>query len=147
MCHSDLGDFPAGSDGKQLACDAGDLSSILGLGKSPGVGNGYLLQYCLENLMDRGSWQAAVHGVTKELNMTQQLGHHHLFRSRCCVMLCLDLLWETELRLYCHFDYKGNYCAFCLFSFVFTYFQPCKHTPTSKQLKNTVEIASSFRLY
>ena len=40
--------------------------SILGLGRSPGEGNGNLLQYCcLENFMDRGSWWDAVHGVTK----------------------------------------------------------------------------------
>jgi len=39
----------------------------LGSGRSPGEGNGYLLQYCLENRMDRGAWQATVHGVTKSL--------------------------------------------------------------------------------
>ena len=44
----------------------GDLSSIPGLGRSPGEGNGYLLQYSgLENSMDRGAWQAVVHGVAK----------------------------------------------------------------------------------
>ena len=44
----------------------GDLGSIPGLGRSLGEGNGYPLQYsCLENSMDRGAWQATVHGVTK----------------------------------------------------------------------------------
>ena len=48
------------------ACNAGDLSSIPDLGRSPGEGNGNPLQYsCLENPMDRGSWQATVHGVAK----------------------------------------------------------------------------------
>ena len=43
-----------------------DLGSTPGLGRSPGEGNGYLFQYSgLENSMDRGSWQATVHGVTK----------------------------------------------------------------------------------
>ena len=43
-----------------------EVSSIPGLGRSPGEGNGNLLQYpCLENLMDTGAWWAAVHGVTK----------------------------------------------------------------------------------
>ena len=51
--------FPGGSDGKESACNAGDLSSIPGSGKSPGEGNGNPLQYsCLENIMDRGAWWA-----------------------------------------------------------------------------------------
>ena len=58
--------FPRGSDGKESACNAGDLGSIPGLERSRGKGNGYLLQYsCLENLTDRGAWQAKVHGVAK----------------------------------------------------------------------------------
>ena len=45
--------------------DAGDMDLIIGLGRSPGGGNGSPLQYsCLENPMDRGAWWAAVHGVT-----------------------------------------------------------------------------------
>ena len=51
--------------------DAGDGSSILGLGRFPRRGNGYTLQYsCLENSMDRGAWQDVVHGAAKELNLT-----------------------------------------------------------------------------
>ena len=58
--------FPGGSDSKESACSAGDLGSIPGLGRSPREGNGNPLQYpCLENLMDRGSWWAIVHGVSK----------------------------------------------------------------------------------
>ena len=49
--------FPGGSDGKTSACNAGDLGSIPGLGRSPGEGNGNPLQYsCLESPMDRGAW-------------------------------------------------------------------------------------------
>ena len=52
--------------GKESACNAGDLGLIPGLGRLPGEGNGNPLRYsCLENLMDRGAWQAAVHGVAK----------------------------------------------------------------------------------
>ena len=48
--------FP-GSDDKASACNAGDLGSIPGLGRSPGEGNGYPPQYsCLENPMDGGAW-------------------------------------------------------------------------------------------
>ena len=58
--------FAGGSDGKESACSAGDLGSIPGSGRSPGEGNNYPLQYsCLENSMDRGAWQATVHGVAK----------------------------------------------------------------------------------
>ena len=58
--------FPGGSEVKASACNAGDLGSIPGLGRSPGEGNGNPLQYsCLENPMDRGAWWAIVHGVTK----------------------------------------------------------------------------------
>ena len=47
-------DFPGGSDDKEPACNAGDLGSIPGLGRSAGEGNGYPLQYSgLENPVDR----------------------------------------------------------------------------------------------
>ena len=58
--------FPGGSDNKESACNVGDLGSVSGLGKSSGKGTGNPLQYsCLENPMDRGTWQATVHGVAK----------------------------------------------------------------------------------
>ena len=51
--------FPGGSDGKESACIAGNPCLIPGLGRSPGEGNGYPLQYSgLENSMDRGAWWA-----------------------------------------------------------------------------------------
>ena len=57
---------PGGSDCKESACYAGDVGSVLGLGRSPGKGNGYPLQYsCLENSVDRGAWQATARGVAK----------------------------------------------------------------------------------
>ena len=52
-----LQDFPGGSDGKASAYNVGDPVSIPGLGRSPGEGNGNLLQYsCLENPMDGEAW-------------------------------------------------------------------------------------------
>ena len=58
--------FPSSSEGKDSACNVGDLGSIPGLGRSLGERNGYPLQYsCLENPMERGAWWAIVHGVPK----------------------------------------------------------------------------------
>ena len=58
--------FLGSSAGKELTCNAGDLGLIPGLGRSPGGGYGNPLQYsCLENPMDRGAWQATVHGIAK----------------------------------------------------------------------------------
>ena len=57
--------FPGGLDGKASACKAGDPASTPGSERSPGEGNGNLLQYSyLENSMDRGAWLATVHGIT-----------------------------------------------------------------------------------
>ena len=53
--------------------DSGDAGSIFGSGRSPGGGNGNPLQYfCLENSMDRGGWQATVHGVTKDWTQLEE---------------------------------------------------------------------------
>ena len=58
--------FTGGSDGKESACNAGDLGSIPGWGRSPGEGNSNPLQYsCPENSMDRGTWWATVPAVAK----------------------------------------------------------------------------------
>ena len=66
MEHYTILSFPSGSDSKESACNAGDLGSTPGLGRSPGGGHGNPLQCSyLENPMDRGAWWAAVHGVTK----------------------------------------------------------------------------------
>ena len=67
-------DFPCGSGGEESACNVGDLGLIPGLGRSPGEGKGYLLQYSgLENSMD------IVHGVLK--SRTQLSGYHFHFQG------------------------------------------------------------------
>ena len=67
--------FSGSSVGKESAYNAGDPSLIPGLGRSHGEDNGYSLQYSsLENSMDRGAWQAAVHRVTKSWT---QLSNFH----------------------------------------------------------------------
>ena len=71
--------FPCGSAGKESACNVGDLGSIPGLGRSPGEGKGYPLQYSgLENSMD-----CIVHGVTKSWT---RLSDFH-FAIRYCAVI------------------------------------------------------------
>ena len=77
--------LPDSSVGKESACDAGDLGSIHGLGRSPGEGNGNPFQYsCLENPKDRGGWQATVHsvpGVGHDLALSFLLSFFSYWRS------------------------------------------------------------------
>ena len=69
-------DFPGGSLVKNPPANAGDVGSLPCSGRSHGEGYGYPLQYsCLGNPMDRGAWQATVHGVAKELDMTERLSN------------------------------------------------------------------------
>ena len=72
--------FSGGSNGKESACNSGDLRLIPGLGRSSGEGNGNPLQYsCLENPMDGVAWQATVRGGRKEMDTTKQLSHAYEF--------------------------------------------------------------------
>ena len=75
--------FPGGSESKESACNVGDLGWIPGLGRSPGEGNGYQLQYSgLENPMD-----CTVHGVAKswtrlsDFHFTVPLGQHSAYST------------------------------------------------------------------
>ena len=68
---------------KNLPTNAGDLGSIPGLGRSPGVGNGNPLQYfCLGNPMDTGTWQVTVHG-------SQKVRHDQVTKTHTCVCVCV----------------------------------------------------------
>ena len=65
--------------------DTRDMGSLPGLGRSPGGRNGYPLQYsCLENSMDRGAWQATVHGVAKSQTRLNTHTHTH---THVCIYL------------------------------------------------------------
>ena len=66
ICSFHVSGSPDSSVGKESDYNAGDPGSIPGLERSPGEGNGNPLQYsCLENPMDRGAWQATIHGVAR----------------------------------------------------------------------------------
>ena len=74
------------SSSSSNAGNAADAGSIPGLGKSPGEGNGNPLQYsCLENLMDRGAWQAIVPAVAKKLRMTWWLNNNSTQGDQRCM--------------------------------------------------------------
>ena len=79
-------DYPLSvSEGKESTCNVGDLGLIPGLGRSPWEGNNYPLQYSgLENSMDRGSWQATVHGIPKSWT---QLSDLHFYFSYTCIFI------------------------------------------------------------
>ena len=69
--------FPGGLDDEESACNVRDLGSIPGLGRSPGGGHGDPLQCpCPENPVDRGAWQATVHGVAKSQTPAERLSTH-----------------------------------------------------------------------
>ena len=71
--------FSGSSDSKESACNAGDLGSFSGLGRSPGEGNDISRQYSdLVNSIDRGAWRAIVHGVAKS---GTQLSDFHSLHS------------------------------------------------------------------
>ena len=82
----------------------GKLSLIPGLGRSPGEGNGSPLQYpCLENPMDRGAWQAAVHGVARSRTRLSDFTftfHFHTLEKEMAAhsnVLAWEILWTKEL--------------------------------------------------
>ena len=84
--------FPCGSAGKEFTCNVGELGSIPGLGRSPGEGNGYPLQYSgLEKSMD-----CIVHGVNKSQT---QLSNFYFHFHYCCLVTKLSLTLRLQ-RLY-----------------------------------------------
>ena len=104
--------FPGGSDGEESTCSVGNLGSVPRLGRFPGEGNRYPLQYSdLENSIDRGAWQATVHGVTKSRTwlsdfhfswlkkkdtMILKLSHHFAIDSVLNMFIVLQLIVSFE---------------------------------------------------
>ena len=102
-----------GSEVKASACNAGDLGSIPGSGRSPGEGNGNPHQYsCLENPMDGGAWWATVYGVakswTRQSDFTFTHVYNHLFHCSNFAHTFRSLKNMKTHMLYFHF------LCFCL---------------------------------
>ena len=108
--------LPSWLSGKESSCQAGDLSSIPGLGISPGEGNGSPLQYsCLENPMDKGPWWAAVHGVARVGHVfatkqwQQQVGLPSFIHDPSLLLL---LLWDSDRKWNILFPSIWYFCGF-----------------------------------
>ena len=89
--------FPHWLSDKESACNAGDRGSIPGLGRSPGGGHGNPLQYsCLENSMDRGAQQVAVHGVAKSWTQLKQLSTAAAYNDNYAPTFRRNKCWECK---------------------------------------------------
>ena len=99
----ELRGFPDDSDSKESAYKAGDPGSILGLGRSPGEGNGNPLQCsCLGNPMDRGNWWAMIQGVAKsqtQLNIHTVKRPSQLQQSSASVSVKGRSQYLTQMRI------------------------------------------------
>ena len=85
--------LPLRLNGKEITCQAGDMSLISGLGRSPGKEIGNPLQYsCLKNPMDRGAWWATAHGGHKELDITQRLNNSILLSLLSFISIIYDII-------------------------------------------------------
>ena len=73
--------FPGGSDSKASVYNVGDPDSVPGLRRSPGEGNGNLLQYsCLKNSVDGVAWKATVHGIAKSRTRLSNFTSEHFMQ-------------------------------------------------------------------
>ena len=90
--------FPYSSVGKKSACNVGDLGLIPGLGRFSGEGNGNPLQdSCLENSMERGAWQAIVHGVTTVRHNLATKSPSHKLDNKSITHHSSTLSYESNL--------------------------------------------------
>ena len=105
-------ELPRWHRGKESA-SAGDLGSIPGSGRSPGVGNGNPLQYsCLWNLMVRRAWQTTVHGVTKSQTWLSTHTHKE-FR----LVPAIQKVWIAVIFILCLLNHLNSFSKLKYFSF------------------------------
>ena len=101
--------FLGGAVVKNLPANAGNMDSIPGLGRSPGVGNGDPIQYsCLENSVDRRSWQTAVRGVQRArhnrtcMHILSYIPIYDTSDMSICSYSCMCLLVEKITNICCY---------------------------------------------
>ena len=102
--------FSSGLVVKNPSANAEDAGSILGSGRSPGVGNGNPFQYpCLRNFMDRGAWQATVHAVIKSQTEPREWAHTNT-RIKTVLTPGLKLVTKQEILIGQEKGVFGHYC-------------------------------------
>ena len=107
-----LQDFPRGSVVRNPPANTQNMDSNPGQGRTLGEGNGNSLQYSyLGNHMDRGAWWAIVHGVAKELDMTQQLNNSNILLSRTALKKYLSM-WLCRVFFMVHGTFIVSFGVF-----------------------------------
>ena len=129
--------FPGGSVVKHLPASAGakgDTDLVPGLGWSPGKGNGNPLQYsCLDNCMDRGSWRAAIHRVTRV--------RHNWICTRAPFRSVLQVL--IHLILTATLLYEGYCCCCILF---FSHYSKKENKAQDRKVKQLAQSCTAFEV-
>ena len=138
-------DFLGGSVVKNPSVNAGDVSLIPGLERSPGKGNGNVLQYfCLENPMDRGAWWATVHGawesdITEQLSTFSDYDVEHLFMFLLVFVYIFRMdVWSNPLLIF------ELVVWFLLLSFVLHLQNKHTHTHTNTHIHTSDFNPSSY---
>ena len=104
----------------ESACNVGNTASIPGSGRHPGEGNGNPLQYsCLENPVDRGAWQATVHGVAKSrtrlMNFTLSKQDFLIEMVRVDILTLFTMLWKHFQLFNIKYDVSFRFCTNILY--------------------------------
>ena len=104
-----------------MQLDIRDIGSIPESGKFPGEGHGNPLQYsCLENLIDRGAWQASVHGVTKSGTRLSDFHFIYIYMKKCLIKnidICINKKY-TKVNIYVPFQYLSIISYYKILSIV-----------------------------
>ena len=108
--------FPDGLDSKKSACNAGDVGSVPGLGRSPGEGNGIPLQSsCLKSPMNRGACRVTVHGVAKsQIGLSNQTTMNKDIVKLFVCLLALCISFQNYFYLFLS-AVLGLCCCTCFY--------------------------------
>ena len=133
--YANIWGFPGGSEVKVSACNAGDLGSIPGSGKSPEEGNGNPLQYsCLENPMDGGAWWATVHRIAKSRTRLSNFTFTFTFCKHICYIKTTQVREEYSM-------FKSQFYVYLSFYHCITNFHKLSSLKQNKFIKSQLPSA------